>query len=390
MKIKIMHRLDYYVGIPLCFILGTCSKTWRLFFRDKNKIPNQPKNILLIKTWGLGNIVMLFPLLERLRKKYPETKIHFLTLKQNAEICEENPWIDECHLLNLEGGISFLRSVKDTVRYLKKKKIDFVLDFDQFSRIAALLAFMISDVRIGFDTKGQGRGLVLTHCVPYLNDKHMSLIFADIVKVVGIDYNSLSPVSIPVGEKDKIFVDNLLKENGISHRSLVIIHPGVGVNVPIRRWSEKRFAKLADKLLEENDICILLTGVKREKELIKEIKEMMNGSAIDLSGRLGVKALVYLVSRSDLVITNDTSLVHIASAMNTPVIGLYGPNTPFLYGPQRENSASIYKALPCSPCITNFNAKQTYCKNPVCMSSIQVEEVFEKAKELLSFNVKKS
>ncbi|MFH1847087.1 MAG: glycosyltransferase family 9 protein [Candidatus Omnitrophota bacterium] len=389
MRISLIHKVDYYIGIPLCFLFGMFSNL-RRFFSEKNKdIPENPQNILLIKTWGLGNIVMMMPLMKKLRETYPAAKIYFLTLKRNQEILEENPWVDEQLFLDLSGYAVFLRSIIQILRYLRKKHIDIVLDFDQFARITALLSVFISRIRIGFDTKGQGIGFIQTFKVPYLNDKHMALIFADIVEKIGIKCEGAVPVPIPIKQQDITRVKELLNDNNVSAKGpFVIIHVGTGVNIPIRRWDVRRFAELADRLAEECNVCIFLTGLEDEKVLIRKVLHLMHYPALELAGRLSVRELAYLVSLCGLVVANDTSLVHVASAMNTPVIGLYGPNTPFLYGPRSQRSVAVYKKLECSPCITNFNAKQTFCKDPVCMKEITVQEVFDKAKEILEYNDK--
>ncbi len=92
-----------------------------------------------------------------------------------------------------------------------------------------------------------------------------------------------------------------------------------------------------------------------------------------------------VVGISDLVVSSDTSTVHIASCLSVPVVGLYGPNTPVLYGPWSKNSIYFYKRLNCSPCITNYNAKINKCRNPegqgACMKRITVDEVFAGIKE---------
>ena len=96
-----------------------------------------------------------------------------------------------------------------------------------------------------------------------------------------------------------------------------------------------------------------------------------------------IKAFIELLARVDLLVTNDTAPAHIGSALETPLIAFYGPNTPELYGPLHAKSRIFYNRLPCSPCLTNMNAKTSRCRIPSCILKIKPEEVFQAAEELL-------
>ena len=103
----------------------------------------------------------------------------------------------------------------------------------------------------------------------------------------------------------------------------------------------------------------------------------MKNRSINAVNRLNLKELAVLIEQCRFFISNDTAPVHIASAMKTPVVAFYGPNTPYLYGPRGKNDLVFYKDLFCSPCITNYNAKIHKCDHSTCMKTITVEEVLE-------------
>jgi len=98
---------------------------------------------------------------------------------------------------------------------------------------------------------------------------------------------------------------------------------------------------------------------------------------------IALVALLALLARAALLVANDTGPVHLASALGVPVLGLYGPNTPRLYGPLSPGSIAFYDAPPCSPCITNLNYKTSRCRNPVCIRAIAVDDVAAAAGRLL-------
>jgi ADP-heptose:LPS heptosyltransferase len=94
--------------------------------------------------------------------------------------------------------------------------------------------------------------------------------------------------------------------------------------------------------------------------------------------------LVALLARAQVLVSNDSGPVHLASALGVPVLGLYGPNSPALYGPLSPGSVAFHDAPPCSPCITNFNYKTSRCRNPVCIAAIDAEPVARAALSLLA------
>ena len=105
---------------------------------------------------------------------------------------------------------------------------------------------------------------------------------------------------------------------------------------------------------------------------------------LDAGGRLGVTELVALIDAADLLVANDTAPVHVGSATGTPVLGIYGPNTPTLYGPLSPGSRAFYSGLPCSPCLTAKNYRTSLCRMPVCVLGIAVADVAEHAGRVLA------
>jgi ADP-heptose:LPS heptosyltransferase len=104
----------------------------------------------------------------------------------------------------------------------------------------------------------------------------------------------------------------------------------------------------------------------------------------DAAGRLSVLGLAALIERCAFVVTNDTAPVHMASSLGVPVFAFYGPNTPRLYGPLSRDSFAFFRALPCSPCLTNMNYKTSHCRMPVCIRDIGVDEVADRVKTFLA------
>jgi len=392
MVIRIIRVVDYYVGIPTCFVIGILDKFLNVF--RKSVVTTNPEKILLVKTWGIGNIILMLPAMKAVREKYPEAQIYFFSLKNNREILEGNPYINDCFMLDMDGLRAFITSVAENIRLLRGEGIDCILDFDQFARFTALLSFVIGigKRRIGFNTRGQGKKYVFTDLVDYNNTQHMSKTFYDLAKVIGVAEENYQSVKVPYAGDDLFFVNGFLKTHGIDTQKdiLIGIHIGCGPNFPSRRWSCEKYAQLADRLIEEFNVKIYFTGTRSETELVQNTISFMNNKAVDASGRLTIKQMAVIIEKSDIFFSSDTGPLHIASAMDTTVVGFFGPNTPLLYGPLGDKNIIYYKGLPCSPCITNYNAKKSDCRDPICITSIEVDKVYDDvAKRILSENLKR-
>lgn len=145
----------------------------------------------------------------------------------------------------------------------------------------------------------------------------------------------------------------------------------------------ERFARLAERLTEERGVCCVITGTEDELDLARQMEALCNADVINTTAQLPIMEFIEFLARVDLLVTNDTAPAHIGSALQVPLIAFYGPNTPDLYGPLHGASRVFYNKLPCSPCLTNLNAKTSSCRIPSCIMGIDPDQVFEAAQELL-------
>lgn len=379
MNLKFVRFIDRYIGILVCGFLYIFFLGEKIFSKkdiDKQKI----NKILLIKFFGIGNIVMLMPTMAAIRKHFPDAEIDILSLSMNKEILEDNRFINNSYYLNYGNVFKFALSFLDNIRILRKKKYDMVLDFEQFAKISSIMAFLTgARIRIGFETPAQRKDILYTNKVMYLDFKHMSRIFARIAMAAGVKIDELKPIKIDISPEHISKIKKIEAENSINQDNIMVgVHAGTSDNFIFRRWPRENFARLADLLIDRYNARIIFTGVRNEKELVEGIISIMHNKALNLCGQLNIKELCVLIERCDFFISNDTAPVHIASAMGTPVVAIFGPNTPFLYGPRGDHDIVLYNELYCSPCMTNFNAKTSYCREPKCIYSITVEDIFDK------------
>jgi len=387
MNWKFVRVIDLLLGIPLIRLISIF-----LSLRDKRcerPSPVPPKKILLVKFWGIGNIFMLLPSIRALRATFPEASIDFLTLEFNRKALRTLGVVDRITAIDTGSIFRFLLTWRAAAVTLAAQQYDLAIDFEQFARFAALITFQSGAHRtIGFSTSGQHRHHLFTDPVRYDDKIHITRSFYALTEQAGVQepftrFNVLSAAESLNAEGRCVLERNFIPSSPL----LVVLHTGTSKNFQERRWPPQRYAELAELLTERNGFRIILTGLQEEVHLTRATRQHMKSISMthDLGGQLSFADYYALITVADLVIAADTSAIHMASAVNTPVLGLYGPNTPHLYGPWGANGVSLYSGFDCSPCITNYNAKDTICHHPdgrgACMQAISVEMVFKTIEE---------
>lgn len=381
MNWKLIRIIDSLIGIPY---IKLCS----LFKSSQIASHHTPQKILLIKFWGIGNIFMLLPSITALQKQFPQAQIDFLTLENNREALSILNITHHTYTINTKTPLSFLKSWYQVVAKLRLKNCDTIIDFEQFSRFSALLTCQLGRHQtIGFNTWNQHRHHLYTDPVPYNNDIHITQSFYDLVLRAGVSSPFTPAVHIEgIKELHSKGLKLLASHNIPAAQPIAVLHIGTSTNFSERRWSPQNYAALADYLTEQHNFYCLLTGLPEEMNIIELTKKLITTQkSINLGGELSFSEYLFLITCADLVISADTSAVHLASSVNTPVVGLYGPNSSELYGPWGVNGTSLSAHFECSPCITNFNGKIHTCRHPkgkgACMSAITVTNVVKTIEE---------
>lgn len=369
--LNLFKKVDKYIGTPLCYLLG-------LFVR--NKIPPSPekiKKILIIKLIAMGDILVLLPTIHAVRQNYPNAKIYFLTTSSMKPLLENSPDLDGIITLTIPpwNFISFISK-------LRQYKFDIVLELSHYYRLVSLITFFAGiPHRIGFDISGQGRNTLLTKRVKYPDNLHEVESFGCIAAVIGapLKEKKLIAPTFRTAETDAQYIETFLQKNNI--KKLIAIHPGTSATAKSRRWPTDRFAKLADDL-SERGYQIAFTGAEEEKPIVEKILSQSNKNHTNLVGQTTLSQLLELFKRAKLVISLDTGPLHLAASSGTPVLGLYGANTPVKWGPYGSQHRTIYHGPPTSCTQQQYGR---VCKHPegYHMQDITVQEVFNTALSML-------
>lgn len=385
--------LDTWGGLVICWVLALFARLRSILGGPRlaplrattppvfGHLP-MPRRVLAIKFYGLGNIAMLLPVLQELRDALPEGgELDFLTLEGNRSLLEASELTTNVITARLDSSFGFLRDVWAAIRFARTRHYDAVIDFEQFIKISAIVAYGTgAPERVGFNTDGQNRAWLYTTRVVYTDSEHMSGIFRRVLRPFGIE-PSQRPVAMRIAAEDERAVAELLAEGGIgaADSPVIGVHVGSGPNfyrVPLKRWPVESFVELCDALAERYGARIVLTGQgEEERELVAQAKALLRHPCVDTCDRLSVRTLLALMRRCNLVVANDTSVMHLAALVRTPVVAFFGPTAPIHYGPNNAEDLVFYRNLYCSPCLTNYNLKISRCVAPVCIRGIAPADV---------------
>ncbi len=378
--------VDRVAGSAFAGVLGTVDAVRRLV--SEPAPIGDVDGLLIIKFWGLGNWALLRPIVRDLSGRWPNARTTIVTLAANRALVGD--LADDVIFLRPTGYGPLAADLLRAVRRIRASKPTISIDFEQFSCAGSLLA-RVGGVpqRIGFASSFRARDSLLNVRVPFRADVHASRSFRDVAEAAGVSPGPYVPGGLVPTADGLAEVGAILEPGAIAGQSAptgsdvdsrigagdwVVLHPGSGDNFPGRRWSEAGFAALARFAVERRGLRAIVTGSAAESGLCARVARAAGARTVSLAGRLSVAGLVALISRAVAVASNDTGPVHLASALGRPVLALFGPNTPVLYGPLTAGSRALHKALPCSPCLTADNYRSSRCRLHVCMASISVGE----------------
>jgi lipopolysaccharide heptosyltransferase II len=371
MKIGAIKLVDEYAGRGL-------SAAAAPLLRRKAEGPL--RRILFVKFWGLGSIVLAAPAVRAARAAFPEATVDILTLAENAPVCAHLALFDRIHTVRIDRAPRFARDAALALAALRRARYDAVVDLELFAYVSALAAAASgAPRRIGF---AKGASALFSDVVPFDPACHVVESFRRLAEALVGGPPSGFTLSIPESPVAAESVERLLAAEGIGPGDRVI---AMNVNAsPLaleRRWGRANFAAVAARLSARFGAHVALTGSAGEREYAGGLVEELPGPAavVNLAGRLSFPELVALLRRSELLVTNDSGPLHVASALGTPTAALFGPETPARYGPLAPRSLVFYMGLACSPCMSVENRKTVNCRyDALCMRSMRVDAVWER------------
>lgn len=319
--------------------------------------------LLVIRPGGIGDLVHLAPLLDCLRYLYPSAGIEVLAESRNAGV------LPLCSPVSRVWRYDHRSELLSVLR----SRYDLVIDTEQWHRLSAVVARLIrSDRKIGFATNERRR--MFTDAIPYHQDDYEVDSFLHLLKPLTGEGGEWSAPYLKVPEVATRRAAELLATTG---RPRVVLFPGA--SIPERQWGAERFADLAGRLRGEGVSVVVVGGREdqRQGELIAN-----RAGALNLAGRTSLVETAAVIGVSDLLVSGDSGILHIAVGLDVPTVSLFGPGRARKWAPRGSRHIVLNKELSCSPCTTFGNTPPCPIEAR-CLQEIGVEEVHAAARELL-------
>ena len=391
-----MRAIDYWVGIPLVFLLTLIYRVQRVIGLAGSPA-GKPRNILFIQLAEMGTMVVAYPSLKKARELYPDAALYFLCFTQIRPSVEILDIIPSENILTIDAH-SLPTFVRDTLRFVwgvRRRGIDTVINMEAFVRYSSVLSYLSgARRRVGFhrfNQEGLYTGNLLTHNVFYNAHVHAAHTFLDLVHALDAPPSQVPLVKRPKAmdrlEVPKITTDasaagELWRKLRALHpdigpaRKLVVLNPNASARFPMRRLPLESFTELARSLLKDPEVFVVITGVASEKpDAHYMCTQLASPRVLDLAGQTTMTELLQLYDLAHVLVTNDSGPAHFAALTRIHVIVFFGPEIPERYRPLTASSDVIHTGYSCSPCIGPFNQRQSPCNDNLCLKSVSVEEV---------------
>lgn len=387
--IKYIYKKRWMLfNIFLIDLIGYSLLTIIRFFKKPQNIPESIKKILVFKLDHIGDVLMTTPALKALKSRYPDASLTVVVGSWSKDILKDNPDISEILLydaywLNRTKNKKFnIKKTLDFIKELRKRRFDIFYSF-RGDFIGILMSSLLKiPFRIGFNNGGGG--FLLTHPITPIENIHQVEQFLNAIKVNGLTHKYITMVSdtdkkmkIAVSEVERRFTDTFIKRNG-NNRNFIGFHIGAGY--PSKLWTPEKYGIIIKRLYDEFGIHAILVGGEEDRAIFKRIESVIRDTnSINCIGVTNIKETAALIEKCKLFIGNDSAPVHIAAAIGIPVIVIFSAaNNPVGWKPFGSNVTCITKDVQCKYC------EKFECVDTKCMRMITVDEVYDKAKEILS------
>ncbi len=366
------------------------------------------ERILLIKLSAMGDVVQTMPVLNKLRARYPAARLDWLATPAFAELLRHNPKITNVLEFTREewrppwrlapfAGAARLAAALRAARY------DLVLDLQGQFRSAVFARLTGAPVRIGFDRPRAQAWDAAARRLPEEARKHAWqgaregswLAYTARIKLPTLDlhavdrYLSVGPMlgldqgpadfSFPLPQAAHERIDVLLRRHGIggARKNLVVMAPGA--NWETKRWNGGKFAEVARHFLQRR-YAVMLIGTAGERAVCAEVARLAPG-VLDLAGATTLSELAALIRRAALCVTNDSGPMHLAVALDRPVVSIFGPTDTVWAGPYGRADAVVEANVPCAPCYLRRLSRCPHAQ--ACMQEVTARAVIERAQKIL-------
>lgn len=356
MDLRLKLGIDHYVGGCLAWLLNLAARLVALFWKRDHTLRHPPRTVLFLKFTGLGSIARAAFLLPAVRERFPNCRLAFACFPGCAGLVRMYAQVDDVLIVrdaNLFGlAIDTLR----LVLWSWRRRVQLVIDLEVHSKYSSVVAGLtLARDRAGFGgiTSRFRRGLY-THLTFWNPIRRVDLAYRQLGRALGLSPTPhwVRPVLPPTARAE---VARLCAELGIRPGDRVLgVNPNASELRQERRWPGEGFAKVIESLPARPDFHVLLLGSPAERDYAEHVRSLIGRTELpvwNVAGALGFAGFAALLERLTVLLTNDSGPLHIAAALGTPTVSLWGPGHPQHYTPHGAKHVVFYRPIYCSPCI---------------------------------------
>jgi ADP-heptose:LPS heptosyltransferase len=389
---------DRLIAVPSAiFFNGLARLLGRLLRRDHSVTTENVKSLVVAKLIGMGSILQATPLLKALKRRYPNAKLVFVTLRSNRELLTRLSCVDRILLLDDRTVVSMAVSTLQTILSLVRLRADLYFDLEVYSGFASLLALWAATRnRLGFYRHSTAfKQGIYTHLVYFNTRIPVRRLYLQLGRIAGVPAGESEFTGpILVHEQERAAVSRLLAAIPGWRPELpyIVVNPNASDLLLERRWPAEHVIAAIEALIS-GGAQIALMGGPAEAGYVKQLYEMLPPEVqvrvANTAGRLSLGELLALLEGAACVLTNDTGPMHMAIALQRPTVCLFGPANPEHYGQDLPYVEILYSRVFCSPCL--YEADEPPCNgNNICMRRIEPQAVVDAVQELLQTGHRRS
>jgi heptosyltransferase-2 len=336
----------------------------------------EPKNIIIRMPNWIGDFVMATPILTDIRNKFPNAFITAMCRKPLGDFLAKDKDIDEVFSFQKVNFNLFKRKEERAICE-KIKRGEFDLGILLTNSFSSAWWFYLGGVKQRLGYKTHYRNFLLNQGIVFPKEayqQHQVITYKQLIEPLGIPISETNP-RIYLSEHEKKEALTLLKQQGYKEgKKLFVLHPGASFGTA-KCWLPERFLEVCKAILKNPEHYIVFIGNDATGEIIHEIVPHLNQNVINLAGKTTLRQLACIISLSTVLLTNDSGPMHIAAALNVPLVALFGSTSPEKTGPYPHGEVICKKAV-CSPCYQRICSKDFRC-----MKEITSQEVLDKLRK---------
>jgi heptosyltransferase-1 len=340
------------------------------------------ERILVVKLSAIGDIIHTLPAVAALRQAYPEAWLAWLVERAGANLLRGNPDLDELITVDTRGWRANwwmgLRHIWYLTRHLRRANFDLCIDFQGLIKSALLAYCSGAPQRVGFPRQlcREPLSALFTNAHGPLIDPRVHVVDQAVELLKALDVTTTERrFTIPLSEADEHFAERVWRDVGLrSDVPVVILHPGAAWKT--KQWGELNYARLNDALIRRFQVRTLLTWGPGEESVVQHVVRAA-GYAPAIAPATTLLQLAALMTRSRVFVGGDTGPLHLAAAVGTSTVALFGPTSPQRNGPYGPGHVILHRELPCSHCY------QRTCNHWECLPAIDVDMVVNAVGSLL-------